>query len=187
MNVVPYIIVLGTLILCCSCMVKDTPEYYPLICKATREANAPIKKEGYIRFGTGGSCYSDLRLNFEDYISYKTRLTSVDEARIFIVEKAEGYLKTINDCKEVRPYLHNYPFTATNLVLSFNFYDKQDKPLMAPFLSEVYVNAGRIIYEMRDTKSPIGRNIHKETYDEALAIYKEYMKKNPKSSSPTEK
>ena len=187
MNVVPYIIVLGTLILCCSCMVKDTPEYYPLICKATREANAPIKKEGYIRFGTGGSCYSDLRLNFEDYISYKTRLTSVDEARIFIVEKAEGYLKTINDCKEVRPYLHNYPFTADNISLSFSFYDVQNKRLMAPFLSRVNVNTGDIFYEMRDAQFPKGRDIHKETYNEALAIYKEYMKKNPKSSSHMEK
>lgn len=172
------LIFLATILLTYSCsLLEGNKDYVRKINRAQRAANASLKQQGYKRCATGGSCYGDLRLYAEDYDAYHDQFATIDEARLFIVEKAEAYMKVVNEDKEVRPYLHNYPFTARNLQLSFYFRDKNYKLISESYISSVRVNTGRVFYERRNPGEDWGRTIHTESYEQALALYKEHLKK----------
>lgn len=46
---------------------------------------------------------------------------NLEEARRLYVEVVEDFLNRINNNKEIRSYLHDYPFTIKNLDLMIHF------------------------------------------------------------------
>ena len=70
--------------------------------------------------GTGGSGGYDIKAV---HIKYQYRgEASIEEARRLYVDIAEVFIKSYNANRQLRPYLHHYPFNeqSLNLVINFN-------------------------------------------------------------------
>jgi len=93
----------------------------------------------------------------------------LSKARELLVYIIENYLSAINSNIEVRPYLHNYPFTAKNIEIRIWIRPGKKKP---PF-GEIYCFAaleGELIYDTKTATSINYQTLHEETYEEALKI-----------------
>ncbi len=89
-------------------------------------------------------------------------------ARELIVYAIREYLSDINSNEEVRPYLHNYPFTAKNVEIRI-WISKPDRS--SPSLGRIdYISAtnGVLDYYTRGEKQYSRKTICEETYEEAL-------------------
>lgn len=129
------------------------------------------KKENVSLFGYGGAFMKDVEEIDIDLSVYK--FVDINEARKMLVSSVEDLLKKINSDSKIRPYLHNYPFTNKNLTFYLHFYDKNGKEVMPPHISSAGLMFGNIVYSLKNLKDPmLYDDIHQETYDEALKIYK---------------
>ena len=97
---------------------------------------------------------------------------SIESARKLIVYGAEKLLKSINDSEEIRPYLHNYPFTAENLNYSITFVDENLK-IRQEEIARTLLIIGNVSYSVDGTPEKPGyQKVFGETYEEALEIVK---------------
>jgi hypothetical protein len=128
------------------------------------------KRKIYV-FGAGGGFMNDVeKIN----LSFCTkRIVDVEKARLLIVSITEELLKRINADKGIRPYLHNYPFTNKNLKITLHFEDNNGNPILPPHLTYAGLMLGEIDYCFQNLKQLLALDdVHVETYEEALKIYK---------------
>ncbi len=170
-----YMCVMMLLFSCCQN--KKNRDYISIIRIAEKRANDYITSQGYAYSGTGSTCYNDLHDIDRSYISQKDKFTTVTATRIFVVEKFIGYLKIFNSCKEVRPYLNNYPFTEKNLYMRFSFHDANNQKLKPPYICTVTLFRGKVSFEEwnNDPYCPT-KVVHTENFEESLAIYNQYLR-----------
>ena len=141
--------------------------------KVTREVARKLKQEkGLHCAGKGGAMMSDIQemaLSFDLF-----QEVDLSEARELLVYATTEYLNAINQSREVRPYLHNYPFLPENVKIMIWIHkpDGHDVPIGSiDFMSSVN---GRLIYKMTTSIQPYSnKKIHEETYEEALKILKD--------------
>jgi hypothetical protein len=67
-----------------------------------------------------------------------------DQARNLMVHCANDLLISINSDREVRPYLHHYPFTSEDIDIMICFVDDHDQLLQYPFIGLVSIADGKI-------------------------------------------
>jgi hypothetical protein len=161
------------------CTSKHTKEVNRIVNPFLKE----LEKKGKIyAFGYGGAFMHDVE---EIDISLCTkRIVDVEKARLLIVSITEELLKRINTDEGIRPYLHNYPFTNENLSITLNFRDKNDDPMLPPFLTYTGVMYGKVGYALQNLKQPLAVDyVHRETYEEALKIYKAQTSSNKPTTS----
>ncbi|MGB7127855.1 MAG: hypothetical protein WBD50_02035 [Candidatus Rhabdochlamydia sp.] len=90
------------------------------------------------------------------------------EARELLVYAISEYLLDINSDEEIRPYLHEYPFTSKNVEIRIWIY-KPDGT--CPSLDKIdYISAidGILTYYLDLPETYSRQAICKETYEEAL-------------------
>jgi len=90
---------------------------------------------------------------------------NIKTARELIVPVINEYLSAINSNKEIRPYLHEYPFTAKNIEIRIFVYNPDRSELSLEKIDCITSLNGMLKYY---TRSNPRQAICKETYEEAL-------------------
>ncbi len=148
-------------------------DYVELAGQIRSQTGRQLEKEKGLRpVGTMGQMMDDVQaigLFFQYF-----QLVDLAEARSLIVYATQTFLKNINDNKEIRPYLHNYPFTAKNLEITISVSQKDGYPPPQGNIQVVSMDNGVISYELTaPSKFEPWPVLHKETYEEALKIVEE--------------
>ena len=89
----------------------------------------------------------------------------LEQARELIVFTINEYLSDINNNQEIRPYLHEYPFTSKNVEIRIFIYGP-DRLELPP--EKIYCITSRNGILRYYTRSDRDHPICKETYDDAL-------------------
>ena len=172
LSTITALVIAFTSIALCSSFFWDKlfePDYEQIADTITAKTAKKIKAEkNLIPIGTGGGMLGDIYMMAISFDYYQE--VDFNTARQLLVYCVEEYLSAINSDEKVRPYLHNFPFTAKNIEIRifFSTPDNDDVPL-----GSICVAAsikGRVDY---DIKAPINlklETIREETYEEALKI-----------------
>lgn len=139
--------------------------------------NCQLSKEGFQTWGTGGAYYPTIRLVSDSYATDKYRYTSINDVRLLICRVVEMYLTDLNNEKRIRPFLYNFPLTAKNIELSFNFFDKYPDELSAPYIASVHCSNGLLTYY---SNNEMGKSVAvlKESFEQAYEIYQQNSKES---------
>lgn len=144
-------------------------DYEKVADKITAEIAKKLKKDKSLQLiGTGGAMMHDIQMMMMAFDFYQ--ITDVETARELLVYSVEEYLSAINSSEEIRPYLHNYPFTAENIEIDI-YFRKPDR-YNVPFgeISVASARRGKLIYFTESSNmSPLHRK-YEETYQDALKI-----------------
>ncbi len=151
----------------CSSFSYQLPHYEKIADAITANTAKKLEEQKKLYLiGTGGRMMHDIQamhMNFQFFHE-----VDLEEARELIVYALREYLSDINNNEEVRPYLHNYPFTAKNVEIRI-FISGPDRHELPPE-KIVYVSSrnGILRYYIRaDDDHPI----HQETYEEASSKF----------------
>ena len=171
-------LILFSAVMCYSCSWPSV-NYEKVADKITARTAKKLKQEkGLILIGTGGGMMNDIKMMMMGFNYYK--VIDMDEARKLLIYCVEEYLNAINSDEKVRPYLHNYPFTAENIEIKIFFY-KPDGSNVAPNeISVATANEGRMAYSIDDPEKHTLKRIHRESYEEALKIVSSQKECNQK-------
>ena len=166
---------------------KIPPE--PYYCKIIDRITHKYLKEYILPQGLdciciGGSMVYDVKMVALGFVSYKA--LNVDEARKLYVNIVEEYLHRVNCNEEVRPYLHNYPFTINNLEFTIRFSHPNGKRIADGHVAYMSFIASRnlIFYSSYDYKIDDFQDLHQESYEEALKIVQESSHLKTNTTSP---
>lgn len=156
-----------------SCSQEPTmSERSKLAYQISRGISEQLKNKYDLDFrGIGLSCSSDgktlktLKLNFS-----LTHLVTKEEGRDLILKCVEDFLHKINESKEIRPYLVQFPFTYKNIELVILFYsDARYEPTLDPNIWSISLVDGIINYKIADAQNLfINKSWEKESYDDVL-------------------
>jgi hypothetical protein len=97
------------------------------------------------------------------------RSFNMTQARKFIVQKSEEFLKIINKNQTIKPYIHEYPCGIELLSLQIKFLKPDQTPEDAPYIASVCVRSGKVYYRVHDIKLDVD-SVTSETYEEASQI-----------------
>ena len=148
-------------------------DYEKIADRVTREVARKLKKEkGLHCAGKGGGMMSDIQemaLSFQFF--HEVDLT---EARELLVYATTEYLNAINGSKEVRPYLHNYPFKVENIEIMIWIKKSDGRDVASNQIAFLSTVKGILSYALPRERGVLSRKIlHEETYEEALKILKD--------------
>lgn len=94
---------------------------------------------------------------------------SIDDARKLIVTCAKEYMFEINNNKELKPYLHNFPFSEQNIQLSIIFKTPLGINNEIGKLSSVEIIKGKVIFSANKTEYTL-ETVLEESFEEAVRI-----------------
>ncbi len=155
------------------CSQRDPYDYEVIADQITKQTILQLEKEkGLIAIGTGGGMMGDI-YNMGISFQYFQPL-NLEESRKLLVYTVQTYLNNINSNKEVRPYLHNYPFPIKNIEI--RIWGRQPNGDILPPNQLGYICAldGVLSYESsKSGKFEPRKILLEETYEEALKIVEE--------------
>ena|SRR3990167_8677558 len=153
-----------SLIFGCSSMTYKLSKDEKIVNQITEETAKKLKeKKNLILIGTGGQMMHEIEMLAMSFQFFHE--VDLEKARELIVYAVREYLSDINNNEEVRPYLHNYPFTAKNVEIRIFFYGPDRRELPPDKIVYISSRNGILRYYIRaDDDHPI----HQETYEEAL-------------------
>jgi len=126
-------------------------------------------RSNLLLFGRGGAFMNDIQEFDLDYFSYRN--VSVEESRVELVTNVEILLSNINRDYEVRPYLHDYPFTFSNIHFGLVYTDKcTNSWTKAPYIASTTLIEGNIYYDIYNIQKKKLETVYQEPYAEALRI-----------------
>lgn len=94
---------------------------------------------------------------------------NINDTRKLIVAISDLLCQKFNENTAIRPYLHNYPFCSDNLDINISFTKKSQNLTQ---VSLVVLDENKIRYFSFDQYTQIQHVVHKESYQEALNIYR---------------
>ncbi|WP_420421710.1 hypothetical protein [Simkania sp.] len=98
------------------------PEYEKISDKITAKTAKTLSKKYQLDpVGSGGSMMHDVKKLFLSFNCYHP--LSIDESRELVINCVNEYLKSVNENKEVRPFLHNFPFNEQNIELAIFIFE----------------------------------------------------------------
>jgi hypothetical protein len=151
----------------CASLGYQSPRYVKLAAEITEKTAQKLKgKKNLYLIGTGGGMMNDIQAMHMSFHFYQE--VDLKEARELVVYAVNEYLLDINNNEEIRPYLHEFPFTAQNVEIRIFIY-KPDGT--CPSLDKIdYISAinGILTYYLDLPETYSRRAICKETYEEAL-------------------
>lgn len=130
--------------------------------------------------GKGGAMMHDVKEIIVSFVSFEE--PTLDEARSLFVDVAEGFLKRYNVNEQIRPYLHNYPFTIENLDIMISFKNQINHPTEGKIALIYRVKNKGLFFKGYDLEKDEYFTVHKEPYETALEIVKNQKHKNFKLS-----
>jgi len=143
------------------------PDYEKIAGKITEKTAKKLKEQKNLCLvGTGGGMMNDIQAMHMSFYFYQE--VDLKTARELLVYAISEYLSAINSNTEIRPYLHQYPFTAKNLEIRIWIY-KPDRSELPP--NEIdYIADINGILEYHVQGADPRQSIHEETYEEALEL-----------------
>lgn len=129
-----------------------------------------LKKTKNFRLaGSGGSMAAELKVLNLMYFCNKE--LDLSQARRLYVEVVEGLLKVVNNTKEIRPYLHDYPFTSKNVKIQLGFFGNDGKGVKNKKIACIILTKkGNIDYAICKGNTEDWEDFYHEPYEEALRI-----------------
>src|ERR1700722_6640758 len=116
------------------CGAFSEPKYCKLSDRIFIPYNKELRKQKHLYLmGSGGAMMDDIQKVNAHYVSFE-RL-NIEEARKLYIEVTEGYLCRYNQNEQIRPYLHNYPFTIDNLEVMIGFENEQHRHMGQGFVA----------------------------------------------------
>lgn len=151
--------------ICGSCFAAE--KYSHLAYKIIEEHSNQQRKMGFTLFGSGGSWTTDFKTISLDYIS-KLEL-DVPKARKLYIQSVQDLIERFNSNREVRPFLHDYPFTYNNIDITLNFYIRDPK---SGKYRDSYVSMlkGKVFYDVHRDQKPGYDTFYEEPYEEAVRL-----------------
>ena len=154
------------------------PNYEKIADGITAKVAKKIRNEKKLfPIGTGGGMRGDIKMMA---ISFKYQQeVDIPTARELLVYCVEEYLNAINADEKVRPFLHNFPFTAKNIEIRLFISTPENGNV--PFGKICCAGAieGRVDYDVRNATTERLEIIFEETYEEALKIVQQNKSKKP--------
>lgn len=148
------------------CGRHQTPAYVKMVDQIrTDYSRFVLKNDQLIMDGFGGRMMGDVQSIMLSFDSFSQ--PDISEARQLIVCKTEEFLLIINNHQDIRPFLHNYPFDATNFDLKIGFLQPTGKFVDPPYIAYASVISGIIYYSVYDSQMKRLERIHSESYEEA--------------------
>ena len=126
-----------------------------------------LKMAGY----GGGAPFGKIQL-FTLSLTYEKPLT-IREARKLLIYSVNKFVKNINDYKEIKPYLSNYPVTEKNIEVVIISHGLDGRTAPIPYIAFSSSKKGLLKYQTDTTPLTI---VHEETFAEAEKIIKEASK-----------
>lgn len=132
----------------------------------TKTAKKIHDEKGLILVGTGGEMMDDIKMMMMGFDSFK--IVDIETARKLLAYCVEEYLSAINTSKEIRPYLHDYPFTSKNVEIVIYFRNPDGSTVALNKINVASAQKGEVVYFVDYPEKFTLKTIHKETYEEAL-------------------
>ncbi len=123
-------------------------------------------KEDLYLVGTGAQMMDEIKMLALDF-DYAQEV-DLKAARNLLVVAIQSYLDEINQTKEIRKYLKNYPFTATNVEIGIYVHKPDGTKVSKDKLYYLSAINGVLYYYLDDPKNVSRILFHKESFDEAL-------------------
>jgi hypothetical protein len=149
----------------CSFFRDQMPNYEKMADKTTGRTAEKLKKEKrLILIGIGGRMMDDIQMMAMSFNYYQE--VNLEQARKLLIYVINEYISDINNDQDVRPYLHEYPFTSKNVEIRIFIYGPDRRKLPPEKIGYISSIDGVLEYYTRaDDDHPICR----ETYAEALS------------------
>ncbi len=148
----------------CNSFRDQMPDYEKIADKITNRTAEKLKKERkLILIGIGGRMMDDIQMMAMSFNYYHE--VNLEQARELLIYAINEYLSDINNNQDIRPYLHEYPFTSKNVEIMIFVYGPDRLELPAEKIYCITSRNGVIRYY---TRSDRDHPMCKETYDEAL-------------------
>lgn len=140
-----------------------SPDYEKIADKITEKTAKKLKEQkGLFLAGTGGRMMDDIQMMAMSFDYYQE--VDVKTGRELIVHVINEYLSAINTNKEIKPYLHEYPFTAKNVEIRIFIYNPDRSELPPEKIDCITSLNGTLKYY---TRSHPRQAIYGETYEQA--------------------
>lgn len=153
--------------LSCSSFDYQLPEYEKIADEITEATAQKLKeKKGLVLVGTGSQMMHDIQKMSMDFNFYK--VVDITIARQLLIDSVQEYLSAINASQKVRPYLHNYPFTAENVEIVIYFYNPDRNNVSSGEINIAAANQGKVVYYIDYPDKYTLKAMHEETYEEAV-------------------
>ena len=116
--------------------------------------------------GDGGAMMDEIEKFFVSYVT--PRHVAISEARCIAVKAIDSLSALVNQNKEIRPFLDEFPFppSGTDLIIQFSYQNRPENT--KGYIEIVYIENGQITYEDFDIKFTDTHGRYKETYEEAV-------------------
>ncbi len=101
-------------------------------------------------YGSGGSMPTNVKQIEVLFISYQK--SSIEDARKTEIAIVQELLKRINNHKEIRPYLSEYPFNTNNVSVSISFRTKTDDYPLDGSIASVFLAKNKIFYRVAEMR-----------------------------------
>ncbi len=135
-----------------------------------RTADKLEKEKGFILIGTGGRMLENISMMMMGFeYSQESTLENARELLLFAIQE---YLVEINANEEIRPYLHDYPFTSKNIEIEIYFPHSNCSKLSLDKIDIAAASEGTLFYYAKHPNNYTLTNLHEETYVEALKIFR---------------
>lgn len=148
-----------------SCSARSYTDYaYEMIDSYSKELKT---QQGFALSGKGGSLTKDINILFLHFDSSKE--LNIDQSRQLYVRSVEGLVNKVNTDANIRPYLHNYPFTWRNVDLKISFY-KNGQMISDGNIAYISTVNEIVRYVVYDAVKDELITKYKEPYEEAVRI-----------------
>jgi len=149
----------------CNSMTCKLSEDEKIVNQITQETAKKLKeKKNLILIGTGGQMMHEIEMLAMSFNYYHE--VNLEQARELLIYAINEYISDINNNQDVRPYLHEYPFTSKNAEIRIFIYGPDRNKLPSDKIGYISSIDGVLeYYTGADDDHPICR----ETYTEALS------------------
>ncbi|MCB1160819.1 MAG: hypothetical protein KDK45_25175 [Leptospiraceae bacterium] len=145
----------------------QVPQYEKLADKITDKIGKKLEEKKHLKLvGTGGQMMDDIQMMGMSFFYYHE--VSLEESRELLVYAIRKYLKAINANEQIRPYLHEYPFTDKNVEIMIWFYNPDRSNLPSDKIYHASIIGGKMNYYIEGKNKYSRISIQTESYEEAL-------------------
>src|SRR3990167_143123 len=132
--------------------------------------------------GTGVGIINEIEMLGMDF--HYAQEVDLSTARNLLIVAIQSYLNEINQNKEIRHYLKNYPFTVNNIEIGIYVHRPDGSKVPKDKLYYLSAINGMLYYYLDEPKTYSRITLHQETYEEALKILNPSETKRIAPSSP---
>lgn len=127
--------------------------------------------KGLNLIGSGGSWTAEINTISLHYWFFKP--LDLSAVRILYIGCVEDLISRINQNKEIRPYLRDFPVTSKNIHIMIGILDKKSLTNFVGKIALVSYAKGNIYYCTSNPATGQLEDFHEERYEEALRIVRE--------------